>query len=63
MCVYVCICMLACVLVVCLLQPLLYLHLLLVEADDGKTFAHSPPAVLIVNGAHPWTVALMDKGE
>lgn len=50
-----------CVVVVCV-QPS-YLHFLLVEANDGQTFAYSFPAALIADGTHPWTVALMEKSE
>lgn len=41
--------------------PGLYLHLVLVEADDGQGFSHHLPIVAIVDGAHFRTVTLRRK--
>lgn len=39
----------------------LYLHLILVEADDGQGLSHHLPVVAIIDGAHFRTVTLRRK--
>lgn len=44
-------------------RPGLYLHLILVEADDGQGFSHHLPIIAIVDGAHFRTVTLRRKSS